>query len=76
MQQLELFNPHGLICPKCGTISPTQYMHDLNHGTMKYGMNCVTQRLTLRHIESFRKQGDTTLLQEALNRAHQLNLNP
>lgn len=42
-----LFNPQW-VCPHCGEISPTEFMHHLNHYIDPDGM-CTTSKLRARH---------------------------
>lgn len=43
--QTELFPQDGIVCPRCGAVSPTEFMHTINHEVADRVELCTTQRI-------------------------------
>ncbi|TQE43600.1 hypothetical protein EJK80_06215 [Corynebacterium phoceense] len=80
MEQLALIGPGTdgtYICPACGTLSPNEYVHKLNHhiGAGRGDRYCVTQWNAIAHVAAARKYPEFAgQLDASLARAHELGL--
>ena len=75
MEQLALIGPGTdgtYICPACGSSSPNEYVHELNHhiGAGRGDRYCVTQWNAINHVAAARKYPEFA----SLDRAHELGL--
>lgn len=43
--QTELFPRQGIVCSRCGAVSPTEFMHTINHAVAERVELCTTQRI-------------------------------
>lgn len=48
-EQIALFGEDALICDWCGEISPTMFMHELNHQEVGSRGICMSMWLTQNH---------------------------
>lgn len=80
MEQLALIGPGTdgtYICPACGSSSPNEYVHKLNHhiGAGRGDRYCVTQWNAINHVAAARKYPQfASHLDASLARAHELGL--
>ena len=80
MEQLALIGPGTdgtYICPACGSSSPNEYVHELNHhiGAGRGDRYCVTQWNAINHVAAARRYPEfADQLDANLARARELGL--
>lgn len=64
----------NLTCPRCGTVSPTEFMAQINHFQMVNRDVCTSQWLALNQLEyQLNHPSDLLTLAERQERVRELN---